>query len=299
MIDYLGKLKNRSRPNGGFSVLPNGEDRPDATAWAAIILAASDSESGLLNPAWSRLAATQLRDGRVSIAPDHPDAFWPTPLAILAWEPSPDHQRHQSRAVQFLLQTSGKHWAKNPQSPLRHDPSLKGWPWIDQTHSWVETTALAMIALHLVGHEGHPRLEEAAKMLLDRQLPRGGWNYGNTIVFGQELRPSPEDTGAALAALAGRVPQTFVSRSLDYLMAETPKLRTPIALGWSLLGLAGWEKAPVQAEDWIMETLHREGRFGGYDTPSLCLLLAPLFAPRGLKELPRRGKNLETAAAQA
>ena len=135
MIDYLGKLKNRSRPNGGFSVLPNGEDRPDATAWAAIILAASDSESGLLNPAWSRLAATQLRDGRVSIAPDHPDAFWPTPLAILAWEPSPDHQRHQSRAVQFLLQTSGKHWAKNPQSPLRHDPSLKGGPWIDQTHS--------------------------------------------------------------------------------------------------------------------------------------------------------------------
>ena len=50
-------------------------------------------------------------------------------------------------------------------------------------------------------------------MMLDRQLPHGGWNYGNTYVFGRELRPMPESTGAALTGLAGQV--EVRSRSLE------------------------------------------------------------------------------------
>ena len=142
-----------------------------------------------------------------------------------------------------------------------------------------------MTALLHAGFSQHPRIAEATLLLLDRQLPHGGWNYGNTSVFGQELKPSPEDTGAALSALAGRVSRSDISRSLTFLQSNYTRLRTPIALGWSLLGLNAWDETPLDSIKRIHETHERGKQYGGLDTPSLCLLMAPLIAPYGLNAL--------------
>lgn len=281
----LNDLLARIRPNGGMLFTPHGKDRPDATAWGTIILSHFEHEASAIQRARNYLTTYQMEDGRVSLSADHPESFWPTPLSILAWETSKPHHVPQKKAIQFLLNSSGEHWEKNPKSALSHDPSLKGWPWIDHTHSWVESTAMAMTALHNVGFSDHPRLTEATALLLDRQLPHGGWNYGNTMVFGQELKPSPEDTGAALSALAGRVSKSHISKSLEFLGTEFKRLRTPIALGWSLLGLNAWDETPPNSTTRIHDTWNRGERFGGYDTPSLCLLLAPMIAPHGLNNL--------------
>ncbi len=285
MEGYLHHLLTRTQSNGGFLSAPHRKDRPDATAWGTIILSHSNIEANPIERSRDYLTTYQMEDGRVSLSTDHPDSFWPTPLSILAWGISPPHKRNQVKSIHFLLNTSGEHWAKNPISPLQHDPSLKGWPWIEHTHSWVESTAMAMIALHNMGYSGHPRLTEATNMILDRQLPHGGWNYGNTRVFGNELRPSPEDTGAALSALAGRVNKSVIAKSLKFLHTEYTRLRTPIALGWSLLGLNAWDETPPDVSTRIHDTWNRGDRLGGYDTPSLCLLLAPLVAPHGLNNL--------------
>ncbi len=86
------------------------------------------------------------------------------------------------------------------------------------THSWVEPTAINVLALRSAGQAGHPRCREAVKLLLDRQLPEGGWNYGNTTVLGHVLRPQVQPTGLALAALAGETDaRSKVQPSLDYL----------------------------------------------------------------------------------
>jgi hypothetical protein len=146
----------------------------------------------------------------------------------------------------------------------------------------VEPTSLAIAALRAEGYTDHLRVQEGVRLLLDRQLPTGGWNYGNTLVFGREQRPSPESTGAVLHALSGLLPLLHVQRSLDYLRRQVGQLRTPIALGWSLLGLSSWEGLPMEAASWVEACLAREARYGGYDTASLCLLLLPLLAPRGL-----------------
>ncbi len=119
-------------------------------------------------------------------------------------------------------------------------------------------------------------------MLMDRQLPHGGWNYGNTSVFGQELRPAPENTGAALHALTGHVARQDVQRSLDYLSKEVTRLHTPIALGWSLLALNSWGVSPPNTPGLIADCLERQERYGPYDTASLCLLVLPLVRPNGL-----------------
>ncbi len=278
----LEALQNRALAGGGFADRHGGRYRPDATAWAVLVLAAGDTGFDLLGPARSRLARDQLDDGRVSIAPDHPEAFWPTPLAVLAWQDSTAHRDPQTRAIRFLLRATGRHWKRRPDDPIGHNSALQGWPWIAETHSWVEPTALSVIALRSAGFGEHARVQEAVRLLTDRQLPSGGWNYGNTVVFGQELRPFPESTGAALHALAGRVPQEQVRRSLDYLAAQMGRLRTPIALGWSLLGLGSWGVFPAGARSRVFESLNRQEQYGSYDTASLCLALLPLLTPAGL-----------------
>lgn len=281
----LKDLLSRIQPHGGISFAPHRQERLDATAWGTFILSQVEHKSDVLSRARDHLTTYQLNDGCLSLSADHPESIWPTPISTLAWGTSKPHQASKKKAIQFLLNSSGEHWTKKPETPLGHDPSIKGWPWINHTHSWVEPTAMAMTALHHVGFSDHPRLIEASKMILDRQLPHGGWNYGNTLVFGQELKPSPEDTGAALSCLAGRISKSEIAKSLEFLHAEYSRLRTPIALGWSLLGLNAWDETPPNASTRIHETWIRGNRFGGYDTPSLCLLMAPLIAPHGLNNL--------------
>lgn len=272
----------RAVAGGGFTDQPGGLYRPDATAWAVLALKHTDTGRDLLDSARSRLVRDQGDDGRISISPEHPEAFWPTPLTVLAWQGSAAHQENQERAVRFLLRTTGWHWQKSSRDPFGHNPALKGWPWISDTHSWVEPTALAVLALTAAGHSSDARVVEAIQLLLDRQLPHGGWNIGATTVFDRELYPAPETTGAALHALAGLVPREEVQRSLNYLTSQIGKLRTPIAVGWSLLGLRSWGLLPSQALQLVEKCLARQERYGAYETTALCSLLLYVSAPAGL-----------------
>ena len=275
-------LLARAVQGGGFAADPRGPYRPDATAWAVLAQDRAGKRSAALEQACSRLAQDQLEDGRLGISREHPDAFWPTPLAVLAWGGASAYREAKSRAVQFLLRTTGTHFPKEQDGPVSHDTALRGWPWIDDTHSWVEPTALSVVAIHTCGFADHVRVREAVRLLMDRQLPHGGWNYGNTSVFGQELHPAPESTGAALHALQGRVSRPQVQRSLDYLQGRVANLRTPLALGWSLLGLQSWGLLPPDAHQLVELCLKRQERFGPYETTALCLLLCSATAPNGL-----------------
>ncbi len=277
----LAALILRRLPDGGFAAREGGVYRPDATAWAILALAAAGWEEPALHAARARLAADQQLDGRLPLAPEHPEAFWPTPLAILAWQGASSFSAQQSKAVHFLLNNSGRHFPKKPDSPFGHDSTLKGWPWIDGTHSWVMPTSLAIIALTAAGSGGQARVEEAKRLLLDRQLPGGGWNYGNTTVFGQTLFPMPETTGAALTALAGQIAKAEVAASLAYLAKRVAEIRTPLSLCWGLWGLTAWEARPPAAAQWLKECWQRQDRYGTYDTVALALLALAWIARPG------------------
>jgi hypothetical protein len=279
---YLETVRTRVLALGGFAGKVGGGYRADATAWAAVALEAVGQRGEWLKAARSRLAAQQQADGRVSLSPPHPEAFWLTSLAILAWHQAPDYREAQARACHFLLTHTGRHWRRPPDAPYGHDTSLKGWPWIADTHSWVEPTALAVLALRITGRGEHARVKEAIRLLLDRQLPGGGWNYGNTSTFGRELLPFPESTGLALNALRGMAPPPQIQKSLDYLQSRLQEVRTPLALGWGLMGLASWGREPAGAGDWIGECLERQKRYGPYDTAAFSLLLVASRAPQGL-----------------
>lgn len=151
----------------------------------------------------------------------------------------------------------------------------------------VEPTALTLLSLRIAGHEDHGRALEAVRLLMDRQLPKGGWNYGNTAVYGQELYPQPENSGIALCALSGLVSRVDVQRSIDYLKSRIIRLRTPFSLGWGLLGLGSWGVRPAEAGSWVLESLDRQKNYGSYETTLLSLLILAFHARGGLFRLMR------------
>ena len=268
-------IQNRSLPEGGFAPYRGeGESfRPDATGWAVLALEAYGGNRNLTRIACRRLAQSQLTDGRVPVVESHPQSFWPTSLALLAWKKIPGFKQELDLAIKFLLSNRGHHSPKMENDILGHDSSIEGWPWVENTHSWIEPTALAVLALKVCGYTQHERVSEAVRMIRDRQLPSGGWNYGNTFVFGKELPPIPECTGQALCALAGFAAVDDVGLSIDYLKREATRIRTPLALSWSLFGLTAWSRGPLQARDWILESFALQSKYGAYDTTLLSQLI--------------------------
>ncbi len=271
--DAVPALLQARQADGGFAETPGGDYRPDATAWATLCLDSFQLYPELSAAARGRLSAGQQPDGGIPLSADYPEAFWPTAAAAMALQGSPQFAAAHDRAVGFLLATTGQHSPREDDSPLGHDPSIPGWPWIADTHSWVEPTAMAIRALTLAGHSAHPRVQSGVKMLLDRQLPDGGWNYGNTTVYGKTLNPMPAATGVALWSLAGLAEADKVAPSLDLIARELPKLRTPLSLGWALSGLTDWRIETGDARALITDCLQRQQKFGPYGTSRLALLL--------------------------
>ncbi|MEO7793499.1 MAG: hypothetical protein ABIV06_01900 [Thermoanaerobaculia bacterium] len=281
----LESLAHRALPDGSALARPGEtEAAMEATVWRALALRLG----GAANAASSRnasaaVARQQAADGRVSVSDLHPGAYSPTSIAILAWHGSPEFEDARRRAVAFLLAQRGDHFPRSAASPVTVDTELAGWPWIERTFSWAEPTAMALLALDSADEGDHPRAREGRAVLLDRQIATGGWNYGNSRVFGSDLRPAPESTGLVLAALAGHTPATKVGASLQYLEAFAPAMRTPLALGWALLAWSAWRGAAAPfAATAIHETLARESRYGSYESADLALLAVAAAAPRGL-----------------
>jgi hypothetical protein len=143
-------------------------------------------------------------------------------------------------------------------SAFGHDSSLAGWPWAAGTHSWLEPTAMFVLALKAVGHLHHARTREAVRLIVDRQLPRGGWNYGNTIVLGQVLLSHLLPTGLAMMALAGEEtndPRT--SLSLAYLQHEISETTATASLCMGLMGLQANRIATPKRDAWLSAAYRR------------------------------------------
>jgi len=269
----LGELRRSIRDDGGLPERAGGGFSPAATAWATLAFTLAAQDASLALRTTERLAKAQQPDGRVTVAAGNTAAVWPTPLALLAWQVTGSFPERRDRAERFLLSVSGVVEETRDTIVVGHDTTLRGWPWVLETHSWVEPTALAVIALRRAGRAAHPRVQEGVRLLLDRQLAGGGWNYGNTTVYGTQLVPQVDATGVALAALAGSAPSERVAPSCAWLESALPGVRTPFSLSWGIIGLSAWVRRPESAAAWVDESFSLAGRYGGYDTSHLALLL--------------------------
>ncbi len=278
----LDMILQNALSDGGFSRRRQGAFSVDATAWAVMALKAIGNHAAVAQSACRRLMAAQLPDGRIPMAPHLPEAYWPTPLAILAWGEDPKWRSARERASQFLLSVGGITFPYAGDPTQGSDSSLKGWAWVDGTYSWVIPTAFAMMALICSGYQDHPRIAEATKMLMNRQIPTGGWNCGATYALGTQLLPLPETTGHALSALTGAVATERVQYSVAYLQEALPGLTSPLSLAWAVLGLGAWSTNGIAAQEQIIGSLQLQGRYGTYDTDLLAQLMVAYFRSSGL-----------------
>jgi hypothetical protein len=200
------------------------------------------------------LTTVQRPDGSLGVSAGLPAPGWVTPYALLVWSAVGRFEVPVRRAVAWLLGQKGTTIAPadDPERIAGHDTTLVGWPWVGGTHSWLEPTAVAVLALGRAGAGDHPRVREGLVLIRDRAVEGGGWNYGNKAVFGRSLRPQPAPTGLALLALAGTGPRdAVVGRAVRYLGRALPNVRASASLGWGLLGLRAWGPAPEGSDGWL------------------------------------------------
>ena len=195
------------------------------------------------------LLGTQHRSGAWSALPNiEPLSAFHTSLALLAIRPfqSTSVRQAAERAFEWLSELRGleSHWLwqwkfRLFDKQVRFDPSKSGWPWVPGTVSWVAPTALSILAFRAWRRES-PRTAPAAAMLLDRACPQGGWNAGNSVVFGVSLDPHPDFTAMAVLALRGCGPahEILLRRSLNYLATRLEGPSSPYSLAWAVMALS-------------------------------------------------------------
>jgi hypothetical protein len=254
----------------------------EPTAWAALALLAHGRMADALRPAkW--LASLQQIDGSIGVNEAEADPRWPTSLALWAWSAFDGatgegafHKQIEA-AVSWSLADRGKSAPRSPQ--IGHDTELVGWSWAAATHSWLEPTCFFLLGLRAAGFKDHPRVREGVRLIVDRLLPDGGANYGNTIVLGQPLLPHVQPTGVAMLALAGeKLSDARISKSLDYLERSLGREMAPASLSFACLGLAVHGRRIGAAEEWLASALDetKRGPLAVYEQALLLLAATPI-----------------------
>lgn len=283
-------------PVCGYQSEPSAASEP--TALAALALAAHDRPAAARQAAdW--LAAIQSDDGSVGIRRAEPKPRWPTGLAVLAWlaasgcrgksDQRPAYTGNVHTACQWILQQRGE--TMEPVPELGHDPRLVAWPWVSGTHSWVEPTAFQLLALKAAGFGGHARVGQAVALLLDRILPGGGCNYGNTSVFGQQLHPQVQPTAMAVLALAGeKDEQGRIAGCLDYLRRNVSADTPTVSLAWAILALSAHADRPAAALP-CLESAWRRAAGGKHSPLETALVALAAAADRSPLAPPHRRRS--------
>jgi hypothetical protein len=292
------RLLSLRRADTGWAEQQGSPPRVEPTVLACLGLLATDPAGGRALAA-SRSAAAWLgsfqnADGSLGLSQDLAAPCWATPHAIWLWAAMGDQPERLARAVGWLLGQKGASLQRSDDAPTGHDPTIVGWPWADETHSWLEPTAHAVLALRCAGQAGHPRAREGLRLIRDRAIPSGGWNYGNSSAFDRELRPQPATTGLALLALAGLEDRAArEDRALGYLREVLPTTRSPQALAWGLLALEAWGERPRDADSWLSEAYVQASAMRTRNHPTR---LAYLLLARGGRSLRLLGVTLKEEA---
>ncbi len=227
-------------PDGGLPYYAGNSSSAEPTALVALALFSAGAPTAKAAPLVSWLSKGQNKDGSLGISPSrHNQGLWLSALAALTFQRFGLREQLE-KAIGFILSLKSATLPNDPK--IKQDNTLVGWPWVRGTFGWVEPTSWALLALSAAGLEDHTRAVEGRRLLLDRQIPSGGWNYGNPGVNDTELLAFWDTTGLGLTALARHIPPASIEPSLSYLERDREKIDSPCGLAWAILGLDAWDR---------------------------------------------------------
>jgi hypothetical protein len=244
-------LLDSQNVDGGWGGVHGNRSTTEATSLA--FLALCSREQTALDPAIQRaekwLVERQNADGSWPMAEGLKGPSWSTAFAMLALSESTESTERVIRAGRWALEQEGSKigllaklvLALQFQKRAVHlNEDLIGWSWTPDTFSWVEPTSYFLIALKKLKRRLPPkafqeRVPQGELMIYDRMCENGGWNYGNSSVYGERLWPYPDVTAVALIALQDHRERKENQMSLQALDEMAKNTGSGLALGWTTL----------------------------------------------------------------
>ena len=255
-MDHVGliqELHRRELPDGGWSFSGSSQMSLETTCLASFSVLA-EQPSSAPHVVWPLLHA-QLSDGSWPSFVGDGEPSWTTALAICVLNSANDSSGARERGQSWLLKTKGREggwfwrWKfKLADRAVRFDPDRYGWPWLSGSASWVIPTAFSVIAIKQFTacsrtEVSERRIRLGVEMLLDRACVDGGWNSGNSVVYGVPLRPHVEATAIALLALQDERRTETIQRSLAWLKQQATVINSGSSLAWCILTLFVYQES--------------------------------------------------------
>jgi hypothetical protein len=271
-MDHVGliqELHRRELPDGGWSFSGSSQMSLETTCLASFSVLA-EQPSSAPHVVWPLLHA-QLSDGSWPSFVGDGEPSWTTALAICVLNSANDSSGARERGQSWLLKTKGREggwfwrWKfKLADRAVRFDPDRYGWPWLSGSASWVIPTAFSVIAIKQFTacsrtEVSERRIRLGVEMLLDRTCVDGGWNSGNSVVYGVPLRPHVEATAIALLALQDERRTETIQRSLAWLKQQATVINSRSSLAWCILSLFVYQES-VEALKNRLATIMGDGR---------------------------------------
>jgi hypothetical protein len=257
-MDYvrpLQELRRRELPGGGWSFSGSAQVSVETTCLATFSVLAERPFSAphVVRP----LLHAQLSDGSWPSLVGDEKPSWTTALVICVLNSANDASGARERGQSWLLKTRGREgdwlwrWKfKLADRTVRFDPDRYGWPWLPGSASWVIPTAFSIIAIKQFTACSRSEISErriglGVDMLLDRVCLGGGWNSGNSNVYGVPLRAHVEATAVALLALQDEERTPVIQASLGWLKQRSSSIESVESLAWCILSLFVYQE-PVE-----------------------------------------------------
>jgi uncharacterized protein (DUF362 family) len=233
----LDLLAASASADGGFGYHRGQPTHLEPTCLAALALAAESKYAPQLTAALNAIQQHAQPDGSYRLSRGRHQAVWPTALVLftrgLLNHPAAELQPIANK----LLGVEGKVVRLDTSDAGDIDAGLLGWPWAEDTFSWVEPTAWACLALRTVGLGSHPRVQEGLRLLLDRAFDHGGANYGSRVILGKQTEPIPGSSCLLLLALQG-VDHPRIDAAKGYLRVVANRTTDLETLAWIKLALS-------------------------------------------------------------
>ncbi len=241
--ESLAMLENARHTDGGWAYFDRGDSAVEPTAMAVAALYAHSRNEAAQKRGLDFIGSLQQSDG--AIAPQtsqtEPSTLCAVAAITLAVCGDASHRAAAARVADYLLSYDPATSQRMPH--IADDSTLRGFAWRPTTYSWVEPTAYVMLLMSRLNRREHPRMTEARRMMFDRAVPTGGWNYGNSAVFNTPLEPAVMPTALALLALwdqdAGPRGPAPLRLGIEYLMQRVNDTPSVLSLGWISMALRG------------------------------------------------------------
>jgi Squalene-hopene cyclase C-terminal domain len=288
VTNAVSLLSSAQNTDGGWGWTKGRNSTTECTSLAVLALASSrdNKETAAIRSGVNWLLNRQNLDGSWPLSDSFRADSWATPIAMLALGAWTEYESQVVKAGKWVLTQQGNKpgFLANlllmllfKKKPVILNEDLLGWPWMAGTFSWVEPTSYCLIALkrirrRLIGTNVDERIEQGESMIYDRMCAGGGWNYGNSIVYGEKLWPYADTTAIALIALQNRQNAEKIQGSFAALENALSTGESGLALSWSVLCYELYGRDSANLKKRLIRGLETTGFLGECKSLALYIL---------------------------